>query len=59
MNTQKFVPYEKLSKKARKAIDRKKRSDWGNVKPATQVEANKKSYQRHEKHRKRAEYLYA
>lgn len=59
MKSEKFVPYEKLNKKARKALNQKKRSDWGNVRPATQIEENKKSYQRHEKHRKRAEYLYA
>ena len=59
MKTQKFVSYEKLSKKARKELDRKKRSDWGNVRPVTQIENNKKSYQRHAKHRKREEYLYA
>ncbi len=59
MKAAKFVPYEKLSKKARKALDRQKRSDWGAVRPATQIEKSPKAYQRHSKHRKKEEYLYA
>ncbi|MDE7121890.1 MAG: hypothetical protein K2O42_06995 [Oscillospiraceae bacterium] len=48
---QKFIPYEKLSKKARRELDQKKRSDWGAVRPATRIEKNPKAYQRQEKHR--------
>jgi len=59
MKTQKFVAYQKLSKKARKEIDRKKRSGWGNLRPATLIEQNHKSYQRNPKHRKREENFYA
>ncbi len=47
-----FIPYEKLSKKAKKEIDSKKRGDWGQCHPATKVQENKKSYVRHAKHRK-------
>ena len=61
MKAEKFVPYEKLSKKARKALDQKKRADWGLVRPATQVEKSVKAYQRHAKHKhKESEnYFYA
>lgn len=32
---EKFVPFEKLSKKKQKALNDQKRGDWGNVNPAT------------------------
>ncbi len=48
----KFVPYEKMSKKARKALDAKKRSSWGLCKPVTKQEENKKAYRRHDKYKK-------
>lgn len=47
----KFVPYEKMSKKARRALDQKKRSTWGNVNPSARVEDSRKSYKRHAKHK--------
>ncbi|MBR1528142.1 MAG: hypothetical protein IJ642_02420 [Oscillospiraceae bacterium] len=59
MKTQKFVSYQKLSKKARKEIDRKKRSGWGTLSPATQIEEPHKLYRRNPKHRKREEDFYA
>ncbi len=61
MKTEKFVPYEKLSKKAKKALDQKKRADWGLVRPATQVEKSVKAYSRHakHKHKERENYFYA
>jgi len=48
---QKFVPYQKLSKKARKELDKKRRSDWGLVRPGTRTEPNPKAYKRHAKHK--------
>ena len=33
----KLVPYNKMSKKAKKAYDAKKRGSWGNVKPVKRV----------------------
>lgn len=48
---EKFVPYEKLSKKERRALDLKKRNTWGNVNPSLRVAENKKAYRRHEKHK--------
>lgn len=55
----KFVPYEKLSKKAKKELNSKKRSDWGDIRPGTRIEENPKAYKRHNKHRKRDESIYA
>lgn len=37
MMSEKFVPYEKLSKKKKKEIDKRKRGDWGSVNPAKRV----------------------
>ena len=34
-STVKFVPYEKMSKKDRRAQDLKKRQTWGNLRPCT------------------------
>lgn len=48
---EKFVPYEKLSKKQRRALDQKKRNTWGNVNPSLRVEESKKAYRRHAKHK--------
>lgn len=45
---EKFVSYEKLSKKAKKLIDAKKRTIW-NVKPLTKMVESKKSYNRADK----------
>ncbi|MBR2742738.1 MAG: hypothetical protein IKD89_04020 [Clostridia bacterium] len=42
----KFVPYEKLSKKERRAIDQKKRGVWNEICPVTRVSKNKKAYDR-------------
>lgn len=48
---EKFIPYQKLSKKARRELDRKRRVTWGNVNPGTRHEPNPKAYQRHAKHK--------
>lgn len=42
----KFIPREKLSKKARKTLDRKKRVTWGTLNPTTRKPENPKAYQR-------------
>ena len=42
----KFIPKEKLSKKARKELDAKERRTWGNINPATRKTANEKAYNR-------------
>ena len=43
---EKFIPYEKLSKKKRREMDRKKRNDWGEVKPVTRRIESGKIYKR-------------
>ena len=42
----KFVPYEKLSKKEKRAHDLKRRVVWDNVRPVTRVIKSKKVYDR-------------
>ncbi len=49
---EKFVPYAKMSKKARRKLDLQKRGSWGLCNPAMRQEENKKAYRRHDKHRK-------
>lgn len=41
-----FVPYEKRSKKARRAIDRERRGTWEEVNPVTRIVNVKKQYSR-------------
>lgn len=43
---EKFVPYEKLSKKQKRAMDRQHRKDWGNISPVTRKPENPKAYNR-------------
>lgn len=42
----KFVSQDKMSKKAQKELNDKKRGTWGNTKPVTRVQPNKKAYDR-------------
>lgn len=49
----KFVPYDKMSKKEQKKINDEKRRDWNGIDPATKVaETDKKRYKRKPKHKK-------
>ena len=41
-----FVPYEKLSKKAKKEIDASRRGNWGTLNPVTKKSRNPKAYDR-------------
>ncbi len=43
---QKFIPREKLSKKARRELNNKQRLTWGMVNPATKKIENEKIYNR-------------
>lgn len=45
----KFIAYEKMSKKQQKAVNAAKRGNWGNVKPITKVKASAKIYNRKKK----------
>lgn len=42
----KFVPFEKLSKKAKKEVAKKRRASWGPLNPVTRVPENPKAYKR-------------
>lgn len=47
----KFVPYEKLSKKAKHKLDIVKRNDWSGINPITRVADNDKTkYKRKSRH---------
>ncbi len=41
-----FVPYDKLSKKKKRALDRARRGGWGALSPVTRREENPKAYKR-------------
>ena len=41
---ERFVSYEKMSKKQQKIVNASKRGNWGNVKPITKVKASAKIY---------------
>ena len=43
---EKFVKREKLSKKARRELDRKARKGWNGLSPVTRKAVNKKAYSR-------------
>lgn len=43
---ERFVEYEKLSKKKQKEINNAKRGTWGNIKPVTKVKPSAKVYDR-------------
>ena len=43
---EKFIPYEKLSKKEKRKIDQARRQSWGELNPVTRKPANSKAYNR-------------
>lgn len=43
---EKFIPYDKLSKKERRNRDLKKRGDWGTMSPVTRRKESGKLYNR-------------
>lgn len=42
----KFMPYEKLSKKEKKKVNAKARKSWNGVNPVTKTTPNPKAYNR-------------
>ncbi len=42
----KFIPYEKLAKREKRAHDRAARRDWGTMSPVTRKSENPKAYDR-------------
>lgn len=43
---EKYISYEKMSKKQQKLVNASQRGSWGNVKPITKVKASAKVYNR-------------
>ena len=43
---EKFIPYEKLTKKEKRKIDAAKRTTWGELNPVTRKPQNSKAYNR-------------
>ena len=43
---EKFIPYEKLSKKEKRKMDLAKRQTWGELNPVTRSPENSKAYNR-------------
>ena len=43
---EKFIPYEKLSKKEKRKLDLAKRQTWGELNPVTRSPENSKAYNR-------------
>ena len=43
---EKFVPYDKLSKKKKKELDKARRGSWYGINPVTRKPANSKAYNR-------------
>ncbi len=43
---EKFIPYEKLSKKKQRELNAMKRVTWGSFNPVTRKSANPKAYNR-------------
>ena len=43
---EKYIPYEKLSKKEKRKIDSCRRKTWGSLNPVTRKPANSKVYNR-------------
>ena len=41
---EKFIPYEKLSKKEKRKVDATKRNTWGDLNPVTRKPQNSKAY---------------
>ena len=43
---EKFIPYEKLSKKEKRKIDQARRQTWGELSPVTRKPENSRAYNR-------------
>ena len=43
---EKFIPYDKLSKKEKRKIDQARRQTWGELNPVTRKPENSKAYNR-------------
>ena len=59
MHMEKFVPYEKLSKKKKRERDRLMRKTWGDVNPVTRRSGDARKYDRKKDQRRYDEYKHA
>ena len=53
---EKFIPYEKLSKKEKRKMDLAKRQTWGELNPVTRKPENSKAYRRNKTRNWKCEY---
>ena len=53
---EKFIPYEKLSKKEKRKMDLAKRQTWGELNPVTRKPENSKAYNRNKARNWKREY---
>ncbi|MBQ6720017.1 MAG: hypothetical protein IJN20_06695 [Oscillospiraceae bacterium] len=53
---EKFIPYEKLSKKEKRKLDLAKRQTWGELNPVTRKPENSKAYRRNKTRNWKCEY---
>ena len=53
---EKFIPYEKLSKKEKRKLDLAKRQTWGELNPVTRKPTNSKAYNRNKARDWKREY---
>ena len=53
---EKFIPYEKLSKKEKRKIDQARRQTWGELNPVTRKPENSKAYNRNKARNWKREY---
>ena len=53
---EKFIPYEKLSKKEKRKIDQARRQTWGELNPVTRKPENSKAYNRNKSRNWKREY---
>lgn len=53
---EKFIPYEKLSKKEKRKLDSAKRGTWGKLNSITRKPANSKAYNRSKARNWKREY---
>ena len=53
---EKFIPYEKLSKKEKRKMDLAKRQTWGELNPVTRMPQNSKAYNRNKSRNWKRDY---
>jgi hypothetical protein len=53
---EKFIPYEKLSKKEKRKMDLAKRQTWGDINPVTRKPQNSKAYNRNKSRNWKRDY---